>query len=107
MLPEAALATLEQFKQHLTSTPRAIAWSVPHESIPQIIEAQESLDGLEYAKWAAEKLVEMLKRNELGVRYELTEAKLWYEKILLRRYLVKREFLEIAYQRALELAEKR
>lgn len=107
MLSDAAIATLTDYKQYLLSTPREIVWNVPHDDVEHVFEAQDSLDGRDHALWAGECLVKVLKRNDLDVRSHLVESKLWAIKVLRRRYLVRKEFIEIAYQRALEMAEKR
>lgn len=107
MLPEAALETLRQFKQRMTATPRTVVWSVPTEAAAEVFEAQQSLDSRNYTNWVAERLIYVLRRNELDPMRELIEAKGWYIKILRRRYLVPEEFVSDAYARSLELAERR
>ncbi len=71
----------------------------------EVHEASRQMEAKAYANWAAQRLVAMLRGNDLDAYRELADADLWYRKKLHRGYLVQAEWVEHSYQAAVRLAK--
>lgn len=69
-------------------------------------QAERDYDARCHAEWAAARLIEVLDTGG-DVERELRTVRLWALKLLRRGYLVKREWVEYSYAKALEMASRR
>jgi lipopolysaccharide biosynthesis regulator YciM len=103
LTPEA-IAILEQWKRRHAA--RALPVSLSLSEIAEVHEAQRRQDARSHAVWAAGRLVLGLKNRGEDAYKQLVDADLWALRTLEKGYLVRRDWLAVAYQHALKLAGK-
>lgn len=103
-LTPQALAVLEQWKRR--NAAQTVPVSLSTQEIAEIHEAQRRQDARSHAVWAAGRLVFVLRRRQQDAYKHLVEADLWAYRTLEKGYLVRRDWLAVAYQHALRLAGK-
>lgn len=103
-LTPQAVAVLEQWKRRHAAQTLPVSLSL--QEIAEVHEAQRQQDARSHAVWAAGRLVLTLRRREQDAYKHLVEADLWAFRTLEKGYLVRRDWLVVAYQHALRLASK-
>lgn len=106
-LSPAAQEVLKRYRSHL-EIKLSDTFDFPIEETRAVYEFEREHDAREHAEWAAGRLVESFRSTERNAEYELTEPvrKALALRTLTRGYLVKKEWLQHSFQKALELAVK-
>jgi hypothetical protein len=103
-LSAKSIAVLQDWKRR--HAPTSLPVSLSMQELAEVYEARRQDDARSHALWAAERLVKVLQRGEGDAYRELVIADIWAFGILKRRYLVRQDWLKIAYEHALKLAGK-
>lgn len=103
-LSAKSIAVLEDWKRRHARVSLPVELSM--QEIAEVYAKQRSEDARAHALWAADRLVRVLRASDRDAYKELTIADQWAYGILRKRYLVRREVLQVAYEHALKLAVK-